>query len=219
MRIGIVCEGPTDYVVLSAVCRAALGGRDHSFTLLQPAFDLLKRGDPQAKGPGWQGVRAFLQQTGTSLGASVQDLLVVHLDADIRHLPEVHKHLGLEGTDDDLSPLCDHIKSWVPGPVPEKLVIVIPREATEAWLVAAHTKRHDVEAISRPVDVLQDAGLVGGAPGKPEKRSPVYEQLAGGLAALLGNKRRMAEVPELGRFLGKLHARAKATQKRTRATS
>lgn len=219
MRVGIVCEGPTDYVVLRAVCRAALSGGGHSFALLQPSFDMLEQRDPRAKGPGWQGVRAFLQQTEATLDASLQDLLIVHLDADIRLLPEVTKQLGPGDTDDELSPLCDHIKSWIRGPVPEKLVIVIPREATEAWLVAAHTNRHGVEAIARPVDALRDAGLVGGPPGKPEKRSPVYEQLAVGLTALLRNKHRMADVPELGRFLGKLHARARATQKKTPATS
>jgi hypothetical protein len=218
MRIGIVCEGPTDYVVLRAVCRAALSGKDPSFTLLQPAFDELKRGDPTAKTSGWHGVRAFLQQTGPTLGASVQDVLVVHLDADIRHLPDVKKHLDLEGSNDELSPLCDHIKSWIPGPVPEKLLIVLPREATESWLLAAHTSRHDVEAIPQPITALRAAGLVGLKLGKPDKASPVYEQLAAGLAALLRNKRKLAEVPELGRFLGKLHAHAKATQKRTQAS-
>ena len=218
MRVGIVCEGPTDYVVLREVCRAALSGKGHSYALLQPDVDALKQKNPAATGPGWQGVRAFLQQTGVTLGASVQDVLVVHLDADIRHLPAVKPHLGRENTEDDLSLLCDHIKSWFPGPLPEKVVIVIPREATEAWLVAAHTNLHDVEAIARPADALREAGLIGGVAGNPQKQPPIFEKLAANLAVLMRNKRRMAELPELGRFLGKLHARAKSTKKRTQAT-
>jgi hypothetical protein len=218
MHVGIVCEGPTDYVVLREVCRAVLAGKGHRYTLLQPDKDALMQKDPAAFGSGWQGVRAFLQQTGVTLVASVHDVLVVHLDADIRHLHAVKAHLGRETTEDELSLLCDHIKSWFPGPLPAKLVIVIPREATEAWLVAAHTNLHDVEAIARPADALRDAGLIGGVAGNPQKQPLIFEKLAADLAVLVRNKRRLAEVPELGRFLGKLNARVKATKKGTQAT-
>jgi hypothetical protein len=228
VRVGIVCEGSTDFAVLRVVCTALLGPKDLIVTLLQPRLDLLaararasRRGSaplssalpdsPSTPGGGWQGVRQFLQQTGRTLAASGQDLIVVHVDADIRHLPEIRKHLGAD-TGGDLTPLCDHVKVWMPGSVPESVVIVLPREATEAWLCAMTTHRADVEAIPRPADTLREAGVLGERGGTAEKLASTYETLAAGLGPLLRDRRKLARLPELARFVGKVSARAKAVR-------
>ncbi len=212
MRVGIVCEGSTDFAVLRVVCGELLGTKDFFVTLLQPRFDLLSVRAAGTPGAGWQGVRRFLQQTALTLAASGQDLFVVHLDADIRHLPEVGKHLTA-GAGEDLTPLCDHVKGWMLGGVPESVVIVLPREATEAWLCAAATNRADVESIPRPADDLREAGVLGERGGTAEKLSTEYAMLAARLAPLLRDQRRLAKVPELARFGGKLWARAKAVRR------
>jgi hypothetical protein len=62
MRVGIICEGPTDFVVLEALALELLPADE--CVLLHPDFDKLQStGDP-AHAPGWQGVRTFLQTSG-----------------------------------------------------------------------------------------------------------------------------------------------------------
>jgi hypothetical protein len=216
VNVGIVCEGSTDFAVLRVVCGALLGTRDLTVTLLQPRFDALAGRAGGTPGPGWQGVRAFLQQMGPRLAAAAQDILVVHVDADIRHRPEIRKHLGVSEAADELSPLCDHVKGWMTGGVPESVVIVLPREATEAWLCAVATHRTNVEGIAKPADELRRVGVLGARGGAADKRAAEYEALAAGLAPILRDPRELAKVPELARFAGKVAARAKAVRRAAR---
>lgn len=209
VRVGIVCEGSTDFAVLRALCAELLGANDLTVTLLQPRFDALRGRVIGAPGPGWQGVRAFLQQTGARLGAAAQDIIVVHVDADIRRLPEVARHLRDGESGDDLTPLCDHVKSWMGDDVPEHAVIVLPREATEAWLCAITTHRANVEGIAKPADELRSAGVISARGETAEKRAVEYATLAAGLGPLLRDRRKLSNVPELARFVGKIAARAK----------
>ena len=216
MRVGIVCEGSTDFAVLRVVCGEVLGTKDLSVTLFQPRFDALAGRAGGTPGPGWQGVRAFLQQAAQRLGAATQDVIVVHVDADIRHLPEIERCLGESADVEELGPLCDHVKSWMRGGVPESVVIVLPREATEAWLCAVATHRADVEGIQRPADDLRSAGVVGSRGETAEKLASAYAALAAGLGPMLRDRRKLARVPELARFVGKLAARARAVRRATR---
>jgi hypothetical protein len=216
VRVGIVCEGSTDFAVLRVVCGEVLGTKDLSVTLLQPRFDALAGRAGGTPGPGWQGVRAFLQQTGQRLGAAAQDVIVVHVDADIRHLAEIERRLGESADGEELAPLCDHVKSWIPGGVPESVVIVLPREATEAWLCAVATHRADVESIRKPADELRSAGVVGTRGETAEKLASAYAALAAGLGPLLRDRRKLARVPELERFAGKVAARARAVRRAAR---
>jgi hypothetical protein len=218
VRVGIVCEGSTDFAVLRVLCGELLGTTDLFVTLLQPRFDALAGRAGGAPGPGWQGVRAFLQQTGGKLAAAGQDVIVVHVDADIRHLPEVEKLLRESEDGEELGSLCDLVKTWMPGGVPASVVIVLPREATEAWLcaVASTIHRADVEDIRKPADALRDAGVVGDLGGTAEKRALQYAALAAGLGALLRDRRKLAKVPEMERFVGKLAARARAVTRAAR---
>lgn len=216
MRVGIVCEGSTDFAVLRVVCGELLGTADLWETMLQPRFDALAGRAGGAPGPGWQGVRAFLQKAGPSLGAAAHDVVVVHVDADVCHLPEVAKHLGASAAEEDLAPLCDLVKSWMSGEVPPAVVVVLPREATEAWLCAVATHRADVERLPRPAEELREAGVVGTRGGTAEKQAVVYAALAGGLGPLLRDRRKLGKVPELERFVGKMAARAKVVRRAAR---
>lgn len=214
MRVGIVCEGSTDFAVLRVLCGELLGARDLVPTLLQPRLDLLAARAGDTAGPGWQGVRAFLQRA--ALAAADHDVIVVHVDADIRHLPEIARHLGADADGEDLEPLCDHVKSWMTGGVPGSVVIVLPREATDAWLCAVATHRANVEGIAEPADELRDAGLIGARGGTAEKRAIEYAALAVGLGPLVRDRRKLAKVPELARFVGKIAARARAVRRTVR---
>lgn len=217
MHVGIVCEGSTDERVLRAVCREVLGASGLVVTLLQPDMDAL-RARSAGVGTGWQAVRAFLGQTRASLAAAQLDILIVHVDADIRALPAIAPKLA-GGDGEALEPLCEHVKSWMTGGVPSSAVVVLPRESIEAWLVAAATRRHDVEELEAPVEELCAAGLLKRGSNGPHKDPRVYEALAGQLGPLLRDRRRLGKVPELERFAGKLAARANSVRKGARRRS
>jgi hypothetical protein len=206
MRVGIICEGKTDFVVLEALA-LALGGATEC-VLLQPDFDRLKARD-FLSGTGWQAVRKYLRQNAVALGLGVYDLLVVHVDASIRHKHELQK-AKLRAADPDeaeLAPLCEHVRSWAGGGLPEGAIIALPREELESWLVAAHTNIKDVEAVTDPAEELAVRGLVARfEDGTPEKTEERYTALRDPLVALARDRRKRAAIAELERFVVKLDA-------------
>ena len=90
-------------------------------------------------------------------------------------------------------------------------MIVLPREEMESWLLAAHTGVKNVEAVADPASALADRGIIPRRDGKPEKTEEHYRELATSLVRLAQNRKRLTAVPELGRFLFKLHRRKMAT--------
>lgn len=89
MRVAIVCEGSTDYAVLRAPVHAAMPASDLVVTLAHPTFDVLRARIGGVIAAGWTGVRAYLQSAASANVASVTDVLVVQVDADIRRLSQV----------------------------------------------------------------------------------------------------------------------------------
>lgn len=216
MIVGIVCEGSTDSAVLRAICAEVLGKEGLVFRALQPDFDRLRQRDPTAPGPGWQGVRKFLQDAANMALAAALDALVVQVDADIRKLPEVARRL-VPDEDEEMGALCRHVKDWMAGGVPGSAVIVLPRESTEAWIVAAATRKKNVEAIEDPAQELVDAGVIGLTKGKPDKRAASYEGHFPSLLSKLKEPRQLEAIPELERFVGKLSRRTRAMSAKKRS--
>lgn len=209
MRVGIICEGPSDFVLLEALALDLLPADE--CVQLHPDFDKLQStGDP-SHAPGWHGVRAFLQSSGPALALPVFDVLVIQVDASIRKLKELKLHQPDEADQlESLEPLCDHVKSWAPGGLPESAVIALPREDIEAWLVAAHTKIKDVESLENPAAELAAQGIVETTKkGRPSKDPKVYRKLAVPLVKLARDAKKVRSVPELERFANKLRARAR----------
>ena len=88
--IGIVSEGPTDYLVLKAVIDK-ITGEENRYLPLQPEPDMLGR-----YGNGWKGVWRWCKETG-SIGMLMQevqpniDAIVIQMDGDVvRKEKEVH---------------------------------------------------------------------------------------------------------------------------------
>lgn len=201
MRVGIVCEGITDFVVLKAIAETVLAGRQPTFTLLQPDHDRVRRpGDPRVAG-GWQAVRAFLKAGNAELSLARIDIVIVQVDASIRHLDAVARQLA----DDELETLCDHVKAWM-GAVPDSVIITLPREEIETWLVAASTRRTNVEAIEDPAEALVEHGLLASHGERPAKQSRVYEDLVKPLRSRLSDRKLLRLVPELERLCSKLRS-------------
>lgn len=207
MNVGIICEGTTDYEVLTAVVKKTIAPKIPTFTLLQPDGDRLAT---PASGPvssGWQAVRKFLQTSEAGLWIGRFDLVIVHVDADIE--PAVEGALVREDGDEpgSLDALCRHVKSWVRGEMPPGVVIVLPRKSVEAWLVASHTQHKQVEALEDPAAVLADKGLLPRRGNVVEKKRLAYRTLSEALPALMKERRRLDALPELGRFIGKVASR------------
>jgi hypothetical protein len=209
MRVGIICEGSTDFVVLEALALNLLPADE--CVLLHPDFDKLQStGDP-THAPGWQGVRKFLHTSGPALGLLVYDMLVIQVDASIRKLKELRLSMPEEedAGPETLEALREHVESWAAGELPEGAVIVLPREELEAWLLAAHTNLKDVESIEDPAGELASRGFIKIKKGKLDKDSKVYRTLAVPLVKLAREQKKVRKLPELERFVGELRARSR----------
>lgn len=157
LRIGLVSEGPTDFIVIEAALRSILG-EDRPFVLnaLQPegstAFGTL--------GTGWVGVYRWCKQAATNghgrLGGfellfRTHDLLILHLDADVAGMRYQDGNLIPQDGDGVLP--CEQacppahattnllrktLLSWCrEKDVPTKTVVCMPSKSTETWVVAA----------------------------------------------------------------------------------
>ncbi len=110
--IGIVSEGPTDYLVLKAVIDK-ITGEENRYLSLQPEPDMLGR-----YGNGWKGVWRWCKET-ESMGMLMQeiqpgiDAIVIQMDGDVvRKEKEVHCRCGTTVCDEKgkVFPLyCDKV--------------------------------------------------------------------------------------------------------------
>jgi len=206
MRVGVICEGSTDFVVIEALALELLSADE--CVLLHPDFDKLRStGDP-THAPGWQGVRKFLQTSGPALFLGVYDVIVIQVDASIRKLKEL-KLPGLEGEENGLESLQTHVESWAVEGLPESAIITLPREELEAWLLAAHTHVKDIELVGDPAGELVARGLIGMKRGKPDKDAKVYRQLAAPLVKFARDVRNVRKVPELEKLVGRFLAESR----------
>jgi hypothetical protein len=205
MWVNIVCEGSTDFPVLETVIRSAIPKSRPAFRHIQPDFDALRENRPGTPGTGWQGVRRFLKSPSLAVALENCDILVVQVDASIRKLDEIAKHLlNIGEVVLVLDPLRDHVAGWFGETPKDKAVIVLPKENTEAWLVAVHTRRHNVEEIEDPAQELAVKGLIPAGRSDPWKAQATYLELAAPLAGFVKDEKRLRGVPELERFVGEL---------------
>lgn len=152
MLIGVISEGPTDRLMVEAVVQHLFPGK-HRYRLLQPPDG------GGAYGNGWKGVRRWCQETHNgalprladyfsgSIG-EVYDLLIIHLDADIRDeadLCEGYENLPERGnltcppitaTDAYLRRVA-HTWLGAPESIPPQVVFVLPAQDTETWTFVA----------------------------------------------------------------------------------
>ncbi len=219
MRVFIVCEGSTDFSVLRLVVRAVVPEPDLIVELAQPDLDALRAKTIGAVAAGWTGVRTYLQSAASTLLARQIDVLIVQVDADVRRVRQIESKLRSAAPNElDLEPLCEHVKSWFAGGVPESAIVVLPRDATEAWILAVQTRTTDVEADPAPASTLLARGLLARtARGEANKQTAVYAKLAAPLGDLIADRKQLARVPELERFVGKLRSRAHALRRAKKA--
>lgn len=193
MRVGVVCEGRTDFILLEQVALAVFG--PCVVDPLQPLRDQL---DPhQWDRAGWTQVRAWCEGRSAdgiademALGAI--DALVVQVDGDL---------CGRDGLPGERVALCRVIRrEWMgTEAAPAGVVICIPAMSTDTWLAAALAEGPVSAAMEddpAPVALLAARGV--------RKNQYDYRRHAPVLGARVVALREA--LPELDRFVEKLAA-------------
>ncbi|BBC22373.1 hypothetical protein [Pseudanabaena sp. ABRG5-3] len=147
LRIALVAEGPTDYVVIEAALRA----------ILQPAFVMLQLQPEDTKpkmGKGWCGVLKWCNERidPTLFGF---DLVIIHVDVDVATKKYANCGSSVENwvnekswenlpcnkpcppVSDTVNALEDVIKSWLGGIKPNHTVFCLPAQSSGTWLASA----------------------------------------------------------------------------------
>lgn len=160
-RVGIVCEGPTDKIVIEAILRKLEGElngkRFHPVTRLQP-LDSDAFGGFGNTGSGWGGVYRWCKLSRKngdgflSNDPDIQhmDLIIYHLDADVSMFSYKDENILPDRDAKDLpcnekcppvSASVDRLKdvllSWMgEESLPSKTLFCIPAQNIETWVVA-----------------------------------------------------------------------------------
>lgn len=192
LTVAFVCEGPTDVNVFEPLI-AHVTGRTLQPVYLQPSLDRVDAPGGDTRVEQWCKANGYALEW--LLQFQAIDLLIVQLDAD-----RCAKYRAA-----DTTALCATIKGWLgPGARQPALLIVLPSQATEAWLVAAHQPSTPaLEAVPHPEDALAKLGLLTRRKdGTPYKDPTRYGPLT---ATLIEQLDAVAPVlHELRRFLKKL---------------
>jgi hypothetical protein len=163
VKIGLVSEGITDYLVLRAAIESMLEGRSFILTSLQPegSVAFTGRGQSGPFGGGWKGVYKWCLQSAKRGSGSLSgdplfvfgyDLLVLHLDADVAGedpshdpvapMPDLAGLLPREQACPPPNATTDQLRvvmlSWLgETQTPPQTVLGTPSKNTEAWVMAA----------------------------------------------------------------------------------
>ena len=150
LRIALVAEGVTDYVVFRAAVGHLLDQSSHDFTLLQPegSVAFAGAGDAGILGGGWKGVYKWCRQSAENppifeLLFKTYDVLIVHLDADVGEasqekdwppgLPCVKPCPPVEEKTDALRAIA---LQWLNLTAkPQRFVFCTPSKSTESWIM------------------------------------------------------------------------------------
>ncbi len=158
LRIALVAEGPTDYVVIEQSLKAVLGAQAFVLTLLQP------ENITPVFGNGWGGVLKWCETTALRRTGSLDadpllagfDFLIIHLDMDVAHksysdcgepvvamaLQKNWPVLPCNQTCPPVAHTCAALQAVLTGwlgqaTVGKKTVLCLPAQSTGTWLAAA----------------------------------------------------------------------------------
>lgn len=145
-RIYFVTEGPTDQIVLEGLVANWLGEEDFISRNIQPPSSAYAEGLETNLSDGWKGVVAWCQgqrpagPAGRDEVLALADCLFIHVDADIATDPDFVTP-SFNGTIPPASNatnwIRDHITSWLGGTLPANVVLCVPSQDLEAWILCA----------------------------------------------------------------------------------
>ena len=155
LRVALVVEGPTDYVVLRAAMGAILGDRDYEATVLWPE---LSNGLETVTGGGWTAVYLWCRLAVKQAEGPVRDhplfgtydVLVVQVDADVAE-KRYTDDSRIQAPPNDLpceqpcppptattDALRNVVVRWLDEKVlPPHTVLCTPSKSIETWVLAA----------------------------------------------------------------------------------
>lgn len=138
--IRVVCEGPTDTLVIRSAVEAL--GVEAVVTQIQPENNSNLLGTLGEFGGGWKGVRAWCQSPFIRelLHVTLANAraLVIHVDADIAHDKELSCAKPCPPARDTTDAVRAVVTGWLgAATVPPKVVLCVPAMATEAWVFCA----------------------------------------------------------------------------------
>ena len=156
LHVGIVCEGPIDFIVISSALQSILPPPDcdtFNATLIQPERSNLGGGHSGRFGGGWRGVQSWCQ-THRVLGDSSWrssipgrfDLFIVQIDADAASESDIDCAQPCPPAWDTVRELRRHVLGWLDEPrppnnieprPPKNMVLCIPAQNTDAWVLSA----------------------------------------------------------------------------------
>lgn len=210
MLAAVVCEGPTDFVVLKELLYRICSKLDDVIPL-QPEGD-----ETSFEAGGWLLVKKWCQDNGPKLSSFLGhrygdpiDILLIHVDGDIA------ASLGIDvqgrAAKEIAQDVCKTVKSWLGHPprlLPPQVIITIPMESTETWIVAGLEGGSilNLERLPHPAGRLVSAGkLLADANGRPVKDLARYREMARSLG--LSTTQLFRKAPEADRLRGKLSAK------------
>ncbi len=203
--IGIVSEGPTDFMVLKAVIDK-ITGEQNRYLSLQPEPDLLGR-----YGNGWKGVWKWCKEI-VPLEILMDELepkmdfVVIQMDGDVvRKEKEIHclcdaticldkgkvfplycdkvvnncpVHMPCSSHTDGIMGIINHgvsvLTDTLDGKVMDRVIITIPCDSTDAWVVAAYDDISNVENVENPwKEVIAKSKYYHGIRVRRDKKSTV----------------------------------------------
>ena len=171
MRIGVICEGPTDFPAIQSFFKHSLSqqGIQAEFVPLQPLGDNTQGGWTQVlywldRNPPAIRIQDYFK--GELFDEEPQlDCLLIHMDSDILdddsfkvHVKNKYQYAvkNLRSADDrgdEIRAIINRAAQFseMPEAIEQRHVLAPAVESTEAWCVAAFTRRKkDFEALSGP---------------------------------------------------------------------
>jgi hypothetical protein len=189
LRIGLVAEGRSDWLVLEEFIRAAYPDRELEFERLRPDFTLVSR-SPH----GWKGVRAWCRENGPQLELLMRGvvgrplhLLILHVDCSMAHNEGADLPCPpARNTADALRAIV--ARSWLARfPLPGFLVLATPSRSSDTWVVAAleppYVSRVLLECDDRVENEFVGRGLLPRKQGEVKKQAIRYVPLCRQMAS------------------------------------
>ena len=182
IRVGLVAEGPSDWLALEEMIRTI--EPDSDFLHIRPDMTLVS-GSPH----GWKGVRAWCREMGPILESFlVADpglplhLLVIHLDCTMAHNIEADRPCPpADATSNALREIVTG--EWLGrASLPAFVVLTTPSLSTDTWIVAAleppYQGREPLECDRQAERELARRRLLRLRDGEVKKPAAKYEPLA-----------------------------------------
>ena len=188
-NIGIICEGPTDYIMLKGIVDK-ITNESNYYIMLQPEPDLTGR-----YGNGWKGVWKWCADNAAIKNKIMKniepelDFLIIQMDGDVSR-KEKAAHCWCEATVCEYKGIWNPIECDVKKETKEKCPVVLPcinhENSVEGKiehlqkLIAAYDELENAENIENPWESIIAKGKTYHSiriPGS-KKRKRIYEQFA-----------------------------------------